>query len=99
VLFSNHTGQDGSQSTTEAIGYGQWRGFKTTADQVMDLFEGLQISGIDNFQYLLTGYIPDAATATMVGKIARILKEKDPELIWGIKTWYASNSSVGSGVG
>jgi pyridoxine kinase len=49
----------------------------------MDLFEGLQMSGIDNFQYLLTGYIPDAATATMVRKIAQMLKQKDPEIVWG----------------
>jgi pyridoxine kinase len=54
----------------------------------MDLFEGLQLSGLDNFQYLLTGYIPDAATATMVGKIAETLKQKDPELIWGIHSSY-----------
>jgi hypothetical protein len=72
------------ESTQIELGYRQWKGFRTTAEQVWELFEGLQISGLDNFQYLLTGYIADAATVAIVGKIGKILKEKDPKLIWGI---------------
>jgi len=49
---------------------------------VLDLFQGLQNSGIDNFQYLLTGYLPDAATVAAVGSIAEKLKKKDPNIIW-----------------
>jgi len=64
------------------IGYTQWTGFRTTAEQVLDLFQGLQNSGIDNFQYLLTGYLPNAATVAAIGSIAEKLKKKDPQLTW-----------------
>src|ERR1700694_3002399 len=60
----------------------QWTGFKTTAEQILELFDGLQQSGLDNFQYLLTGYLPNAATVSAVGEIAKRLKRKDPEITW-----------------
>jgi pyridoxine kinase len=56
---------------------------KTTAPQILELFEGLQQSGIDNFQYLLTGYLPNAETVAAIGTIAKKLKAKDPGTIWG----------------
>ena len=49
----------------------------------MELFRGLQQSDIDNFQYLLTGYLPDAASVSAIGKIGKALKEKDPKILWG----------------
>lgn len=64
------------------VGYLQWTGFKTTADQILELFRGLEQSGLDNFQFLLTGYLPDATTITAVRKIAETLKRKDPRIIW-----------------
>lgn len=64
------------------VGYTQWTGFRTTAEQVLDLFQGLQNSGIDNFQYLLTGYLPNAATVAAIGSIAEKLKAKDPKITW-----------------
>jgi pyridoxine kinase len=66
-----------------AVEYLQWKGFQTTAEQVLDLFAGLQLSGLDNFQYLLTGYMPDAKTVAAAGQIGKALKEKDSTLIWG----------------
>jgi pyridoxine kinase len=68
--------------TSDGTGYTQWTGFRTTAEQVLDLFQGLQNSGIDNFQYLLTGYLPNAATVAAIGSIAEKLKQKDPKLTW-----------------
>lgn len=64
------------------VGYSQWTGFNTTSEQVMDLFQGLQNSGIDNFQYLLTGYIPNASTVEVICTIAKTLKKKNPEILW-----------------
>jgi pyridoxine kinase len=66
----------------ENAGYLQWTGFRTTATQILELFQGLQQSGIDNFQYLLTGYLPNADTVAAIGTIAKTLKAKDPGIIW-----------------
>ena len=66
----------------ETAGYLQWKGFRTTAAQISELFEGLQQSGIDNFHYLLTGYLPNADTVAAIGTIAKKLKAKDPGIIW-----------------
>jgi len=64
------------------VGYLQWTGFKTTAEQILELFRGLESSGLDNFQYLLTGYLPNAATVEAIGTIAKSLKKKDPRILW-----------------
>jgi hypothetical protein len=71
-----------SSITFHNTGYTQWTGFRTTAQQVLDLFQGLQNSGLDNFQYLLTGYLPDAATVAAVGSIAEKLKTKNSKITW-----------------
>jgi len=68
----------------KCLGYSQWTGFKTTGEQILDLFHGLEISGIDNFQYLLTGYQPSAATVSAIGEIGKKLKAKDPRTVWSI---------------
>ena len=63
-------------------GYGQWTGFSTTAEQILELFRGLEQSEIDNFQYLLTGYIPSATAVAAIGTIGKSLKKKDPNILW-----------------
>ena len=80
VQFSNHTGPN--NNVWLIAGYSQWTGFSTTSDQILELFQGLQQSGLDNFQYLLTGYLPNAAAVSAIGTIAKALKNKDPEIIW-----------------
>jgi len=50
----------------------------------LELFQGLEQSGIDNFQYLLTGYLPNASTVTAVSTIAKTLKKKNPDILWSI---------------
>ncbi|ORY19477.1 Ribokinase-like protein [Clohesyomyces aquaticus] len=62
VHYSNHTA------------YKQVKGTKTTAQQIQDLYEGLQQSNLNNFDLLLTGYMPSAETVQAVGKIGRNLK-------------------------
>jgi hypothetical protein len=79
-------------------GYTQWTGFRTTAEQILELFKGLQQSGLDNFQYLLTGYLPNAASVSAIGTIAQCLKEKDPNIIWS-KTPLTRLTSFGPGHG
>ncbi|KAK0746123.1 Ribokinase-like protein [Schizothecium vesticola] len=64
VQFSNHTG------------YGQWTGTKTTAQEISDLFRGLKQSYLDDFDMMLSGYVPGAEALEAVGAIAKELKAK-----------------------
>ena len=63
-LVGNHTG------------YGQFKGTRTTADQIRELYAGLEQSDLANFDMMLTGYIPGAEAVFTVGQIAHQLKEK-----------------------
>ena len=58
------------------LGYGQAKGTRTTAAEVKDLYEGLKDSYLDDFNMMLSGYLPSAAVVEAVGTIARDLKCK-----------------------
>ncbi|KAI9784173.1 MAG: putative pyridoxal kinase [Geoglossum umbratile] len=64
VQYSNHTG------------YGQFRGFKTSAAQISEVYEGLKDSYLDDFDVMLSGYIPGAEAVKAVGGIAADLKRR-----------------------
>lgn len=64
------------------------KGFKTTGEQITELYEGLKMNGNDDFEMLLTGYVPGAEGVEAVGRIAKDLKEKRKEskggFFWGM---------------
>ncbi|KAF2855389.1 Ribokinase-like protein [Plenodomus tracheiphilus IPT5] len=62
VHYSNHTA------------YKQVKGTKTSAGQILDLYEGLRQSNLANFDVLLTGYMPSAEAVQAIGKIGRDIK-------------------------
>ncbi|KAK0661065.1 putative pyridoxal kinase C6F6.11c [Lasiodiplodia hormozganensis] len=62
VHYSNHTA------------YRQVKGRKTTADEILELYEGLKQSDLNNFDVLLSGYMPSAEAVQAVGKIGRDLR-------------------------
>ncbi|KAK0733506.1 Ribokinase-like protein [Lasiosphaeria miniovina] len=62
VHFSNHTG------------YGQWTGTKVSAQEITDLYRGLKLSYLDDFDMMLSGYVPGAPALEAVGQIAEDLK-------------------------
>ncbi|KAK2004600.1 pyridoxal kinase [Colletotrichum falcatum] len=64
VQFSNHTG------------YRQWKGSKVSAQEIRELFEGLRQSYLDDFDMMLSGYIPGAEAVVAVGDIAQELKRE-----------------------
>ncbi|PNY28166.1 pyridoxal kinase [Tolypocladium capitatum] len=64
VQFSNHTG------------YRQWTGTMASAQEITDLYNGLRQSYLDDFDMMLSGYIPGAEAVAAVGAIAKELKEK-----------------------
>ena len=57
-------------------GYGQWKGTKISAQEIGDLWEGLKQSYLDDFDMMLSGYIPGAAAVEAVGNIAKELKAR-----------------------
>ncbi|KAK0729234.1 Ribokinase-like protein [Apiosordaria backusii] len=64
VDFSNHTG------------YGQWTGTRATPSHILSLWSGLKQSSLDDFDMMLSGYVPGAAALEAVGQIAQELKDK-----------------------
>lgn len=52
------------------------KGTRATASEITDLYEGLNQSGLDDFDMMLSGYLPGAASVEAAGKIARDLKYK-----------------------
>ena len=47
-----------------------------SADEISDLWTGLKQSFLDDFDMMLSGYIPGAAAVEAVGRIAAELKER-----------------------
>ncbi|KAM3564069.1 hypothetical protein ARSEF4850_002008 [Beauveria asiatica] len=67
VQFSNHTG------------YRHWTGTKATAQEISDLYRGLKDNYINDFDMMLSGYIPGAEGVLAVGDIAKELKAANKE--------------------
>ena len=57
-------------------GYRQFKGTRTSASEIKDLFQGLKDSYLDDFDIMLSGYAPSAAGVEAIGTIARELKLK-----------------------
>jgi hypothetical protein len=63
------------------------KGTKTSPEQILDLYEGLRQSNLNNFDVLLTGYMPSAHCVQAIGKIGRDIKfnagTKPGSFFWG----------------
>ena len=57
-------------------GYRQWKGTKTSAEEISELYAGLKQSYLTDFDVMLTGYAPSAESVEAIGAIARDLKLK-----------------------
>ncbi|OJJ47896.1 hypothetical protein ASPZODRAFT_63750 [Penicilliopsis zonata CBS 506.65] len=64
VHFSNHTG------------YRQFKGTRSTAQEIEDLYHGLKQSYLTDFDVMLSGYAPSAAAVEAVGAIGMDLQKK-----------------------
>lgn len=64
------------RETGNHSGYRQVRGRKTTAEEILDLYAGLEQSYLADFDMMLSGYIPSAEAVEAVGKIGRELRLK-----------------------
>ena len=54
-------------------GYRHWTGTKASAQEIYDLFQGLKDNYIDDYDMMLSGYVPGAEGVLAVGKIAKEL--------------------------
>lgn len=63
-------------NTGNHTGYRQVKGTKVSAQEITDLYDGLKQSYLDDFDMMLSGYIPGAEAVEAVGRIAAELKEK-----------------------
>ncbi|EGD72254.1 pyridoxal/pyridoxine/pyridoxamine kinase [Salpingoeca rosetta] len=68
VQFSNHTG------------YSQVKGTKQTAEELWDLFSGLEHNDLLSYTHILTGYVGSAEFLSTVVRIVRKLKEPAHQL-------------------
>lgn len=64
VHFSNHTG------------YKQFKGTKASAEDILEIYNGLKQSYLTDFDVMLSGYAPSAEAVDAIGSIARDLKLK-----------------------
>ncbi|GKT83428.1 pyridoxal kinase [Colletotrichum tofieldiae] len=77
MLFTLQSlGCDVAALNTVQFSYRQWKGTKVSAQEIRDLFEGLKQSYLDDFDMMLSGYIPGAEAVVAVGDIAKELKRK-----------------------
>jgi hypothetical protein len=67
--------------------YKQVKGTKTSPEEILELYEGLRQSNLNNFNVLSTGYMPSAACVQAIGKIGRDIKfnagTKPGSFFWG----------------
>lgn len=68
-------------------GYRQFKGTRSTAQHITDLYQGLVQSHLTDFDVMLSGYAPSAAAVEAVGAIGIDLQkkaEKTPgSFFWG----------------
>ncbi|KAI1640386.1 Ribokinase-like protein [Biscogniauxia mediterranea] len=86
VHFSNH------------MGYRQVKGTRTTAQEITDLWEGLKQSYLDEFDVMLSGYVPGAAGVEAVGNIGKELKassdKKPGSFFWVLDPVMGDNGRI-----
>ncbi|XP_044940306.1 pyridoxal kinase [Mustela lutreola] len=70
VQFSNHTG------------YAHWKGQVLNSDELHELYEGLQLNGVNKYDYVLTGYTRDKSFLASVVDIVRELKKQNSKLVY-----------------
>lgn len=57
-------------------GYRQWTGTRASAQEIADIYRGLRQSFLNDFDMMLSGYIPGAEAVAAVGEIGKELKDK-----------------------
>lgn len=73
--------------TGNHTGYRQFKGTRSTARQITELYQGLLQSNLTDFDVMLSGYAPSAAAVEAVGAIGIELQKKAENIpgsfFWG----------------
>ena len=87
-LISPHLASHVETDPGNHTGYKQFKGTKTTAEEILNIYNGLKQSYLTDFDVLLSGYAPNAEAVEAIGVIARDLKlqasTKAGSFFWGI---------------
>lgn len=71
-------------------GYRQFKGTRTTAEEIKALYEGLCENNLTDFDVMLSGYAPSAAAVEAIGTIAHDLQRKAADrpgsFFWGVSS-------------
>ncbi|XP_040842613.1 pyridoxal kinase isoform X2 [Ochotona curzoniae] len=70
VQFSNHTG------------YAHWKGQVLNSSELQELYEGLKLNSVNQYDYVLTGYTRDKSFLAMVVDIVQELKRQNSRLVY-----------------
>ncbi|OWK05719.1 PDXK [Cervus elaphus hippelaphus] len=70
VQFSNHTG------------YSHWKGQVLNSGELQELYDGLKLNSVNQYDYVLTGYTRDKSFLAMVVDIVQELKQQNPRLVY-----------------
>ncbi|KAL5531277.1 hypothetical protein ACEPAG_4154 [Sanghuangporus baumii] len=70
VDFSNHSG------------YGRFGGSRATAQDLATIFDTMEANGLLTQERIVTGYIPGAEVLSVVAKLVRKVKLKNPDIIY-----------------
>lgn len=69
-------------------GYRQFKGTRSTSEEINDLYQGLCANNLTDFDVMLSGYAPSAAAVEAVGAIGMDLQRRAAKLpgsfFWGM---------------
>uniref|UniRef100_A0A8C2LIC5 Pyridoxal kinase n=1 Tax=Cricetulus griseus TaxID=10029 RepID=A0A8C2LIC5_CRIGR len=67
-------------------GYAHWKGQVLNSQELHELYEGLKMNSMNNYDYVLTGYTRDKSFLAMVVDIVQELKQQNSQLVYG-ESW------------
>ncbi|XP_058152288.1 pyridoxal kinase [Dasypus novemcinctus] len=70
VQFSNHTG------------YAHWKGQVLSSSELQELYEGLRLNAVNEYDYVLTGYTRDKSFLATVVDVVQELKQQNAKLVY-----------------
>ena len=73
------------------IGYACVKGQKATPDSLNEVFEGLEINGLAEYDKILTGYVPGAEALEVVEKRIQAMMERNPEIVYILDRKYPTH--------
>lgn len=67
VLCTCPGGQGAERRLSPPTGYAHWKGQVLNSDELHELYEGLQLNGVNKYDYVLTGESPGAGAGLIPG--------------------------------